>query len=149
MTEISMTREIDAPAAAVWKVLSDFGQIAAWNPNLKKSYLVDGSAPSGTGAVRQCDMVDGKNWIRERIVDWKDGESYSVDIYEGTMPLKVAKATLGVRPAGADRAEAYMTIAYEPKFGPIGTMMDVLMMRSMMRKSVDNLLAGLEQRSAA
>ena len=149
MTQLKFAQKIDRPAAEVWSVLADFEGISSWNPNLSDSYLLEGSTSTGVGARRQCDMKDGKNWIRELVTSWDDGSSYSVDIYEGTMPLKTASATLGVRPLSATTSEAYMEMDYEPKMGVLGRVMDVMMMRRMMRGSIQRLLDGLERRSAA
>lgn len=145
MSNIEVTRTIDQPAARVWELLADFQSIAAWNPNLSASYLLDGSQAQGVGASRQCDLADGKNWIRERITDWKEGESYSIDIFEGTMPLASASATLGVRPLGPDRSEAFMRFDYVPKMGVVGRVLDVVVMRKTMTRNINNVLDGLEQ----
>lgn len=146
-TTIEIERPVAAPPSAVWANLASYADISAWNPNIAKSYLIDGSAPSGKGAVRQCDFADGKNWIRERIVDWKDGESYTVDIYEGTMPLQSARATLGVRPGQDGASTAYMRFEYTPKFGVLGSVMNVLMMKRMMSSTMAKVLAGLQEKT--
>jgi len=143
MTTLTITREVASSATQVWDALCDYEGISAWNPNLKDSYLLEGSCTSGEGALRQCDMKDGKNWIRERVVAWRHGESYTVDIYEGTMPLRSARATLGVKPLGNGTSEAFMRLEYTPKFGPLGVVMNAVMMRSMMKKNMAAVLEGL------
>lgn len=147
MSNIEVTRTIHQPVARVWELLADFQNIARWNPNLNDSYLLEGSQEQGVGASRQCDLADGKNWIRERITDWKEGEAYSIDIFEGTMPLASASATLGVRSLGPNRSEAYMIFDYVPKMGVVGRVMDVVMMRKMLTRNIDNVLVGLEEGS--
>lgn len=142
-TTIEIERAVAAPASDVWANLATYADIAVWNPNIAKSYLIDGSAPAGEGALRQCDFADGKNWIRERIVEWREGESYTVDIYEGTMPLQRARATLGVRPQGDRASTAFMRFEYTPKFGVLGTLMNVLMMKRMMSSTMAKVLQGL------
>ena len=148
MSNIIVRRQIAASPAAVWRVLADFGGIASWNPNLRGSHLLEGSANEGEGAMRQCDLSDGKNWIRERVVAWEEGRSLTVDIYEGTMPLQSASATLGVQPLPDGGSEAWMEFDYTVKMGVLGALMDVVMMKSMMRKNMDRLLEGLEEGSA-
>lgn len=149
MRHLEITRTVTAAPEQVWSVLADFGQIGLWNPNLSGSHLLAGSPSEGVGATRQCDMSDGKNWIRERVTDWDPGRSYSVDIYEGSMPLKVARATLGVRDLGGGRSEAYMLFDYTPKLGLVGRVMDAVMLKSMMEKSIRRLLEGLEHQVGA
>lgn len=145
MTELTVTRTTEQPPARVWALLADYQRIAPWNPNVAASRLIDDSHPMGVGALRQCDLADGKNWIRERVTDWREGESYTVEIYEGTMPVQDAFATLGVRPLDDGGSEAYMTMRYQPKMGVMGKVMDVVMMRRMMTKMMGSLLAGLDQ----
>lgn len=142
-TTLTLSRPVDAPASEAWEALARFGSIADWNPNLSGSFMLDESPEeSGLGALRQCDMSDGKNWIRERVTDWQPGRSYTVDIYEGTMPLKTAEATLSIDDLGDGRSELSMTLTYEPKMGVLGALMNAVMMKSMMKKSIDNLLRG-------
>lgn len=143
MSKLYRSQTVSTSADNVWKQLADYEGIGKWNPNLNQSFLLNGSDKQGVGALRQCDLKDGKNWIRERVVEWKEGESYTVDIYEGTMPLKVAKATLGVKSLGNNQSEVFMEMEYTMKMGVVGAMMDVLMMRSMMKKNMDKVLSGL------
>ena len=133
MPEITVTRAIAATPEQVWEALADFGNIAAFNPNLAGSHILDGAKAAGQGAERRCDLRDGKNYLLERVVDWQPGRSYTVDIYESSMPLRTARATLGADAASGGTATARMTIAYTVKFGPLGAVMDALMLRRMMR----------------
>jgi len=69
---------IDAPAAAVWKVLSALDSIHLWVEPIRHSYC-EGSTRRGPDAVRVCEL--GANLrVRETIVDWIEGSSFA---YEG------------------------------------------------------------------
>jgi hypothetical protein len=148
MTNLSVIHKTKADPATCWTLLSDFGNIDLFNPGVAKSYLLDGSQNAGVGAVRQCDLTDGKSYLRERIIDWQEGKSYTVSIYEGTIPLKDTRATLSIQPDGAGSV-LKMEMSYKPKFGPLGALMDVVMLRRMMEKSMRSVVAGLDEKAAA
>ena len=61
-----------------------------------------------------------------------------------SMPLKYATAEVCIQPDGTDRSEVTFKMEYEPKFGPLGWLMNHMMMRRMMKKMFKQVLAGLE-----
>lgn len=139
MPKVTVEKTVNAPVAEVWASWDRFGDIADFNPNLRASRLINGSAPSGKGATRQCDLSDGKNHIRERIVEYVPGQRMVIDIYEGTMPLKRAVATVEVRAIGPRRTEVRMTMDFAPKYGLLGLAM-VPVMKPTFRKMLGSLL---------
>ncbi len=40
-------------------------------------------AKTGVGAARQCDLPAG-GFVRERVTEWQAGESYAINVYEGS-----------------------------------------------------------------
>lgn len=116
---------VEAPAERVWDALSDFGRIWRMNAAVPSSHLT-GDQATGVGATRHCDLVMAGASIEERIVDWRDGESYTVEIYDGarTPPFQSNAATLSVRPDGPDRSVLTTELVYELKFGPVGRLLD-------------------------
>lgn len=63
---------IDAPAAAVWAVLSDLESIHLWVQSIRHSYCP--AQNRGVGAMRVCELKQAT--IRETIVEWDDGRSF-------------------------------------------------------------------------
>lgn len=148
MSNIKLEFKSPASPEFVWALLSDFAHIDFFNPNLLSSHLMPGSPPRGIGTVRQCNLKDGKNYIRERVTAWDEGKSYAIDIYEGTMPVKDAYTTLGLEPSMGGGSRLYMDFHYTPKFGPLGFVMDKVMLNRMMRGMLIKLLEGLSQKAA-
>lgn len=141
MANVTVNRTISAPIETVWASWDDFGGIYKFNPNLNHSRLLEGSKSTGQGAKRQCDINDGKNWIREEVVGYVPGRSMKINIYDGTMPLKQAIATLNFKRLGAERTEVTMSMSFEPKMGLLGKAM-IPMMKPKFKGMLNNLLAG-------
>ncbi len=140
MASVTVSKLVQAPIADVWSSWDDFANIAKFNPNLNGSYLLQNSVATGVGAQRQCDLADGKNYIRERIIDYTTEKLIVVDIYEGTLPLKSAKATFTFWEAAAAKTEVNMTMEFTPKYGLFGRLMLPMMkpkFRSMLQALLD------------
>ncbi len=91
MTVVTSEIRIDAPRDKVWDVVADLGSVSIWNPALADSHYTS-DAKEGVGASRHCDFPDG-GYVKEHALEWKPGEAFTLDIYEGTVPF--ASATGG------------------------------------------------------
>jgi carbon monoxide dehydrogenase subunit G len=144
MTTISGEIRIRAPKEAVWSQLADLGAVQDFNPGVDKSFYTSETL-QGVGASRHCDLKRFGS-VEERIVEWKDGESLKLEIYEAnrTPPFRHAHGTLSVEGDG-EESIARMRLDYELKFGPIGKLMDRMMVRSQFQKTVHLTLTGLKR----
>ena len=84
--KVKVKRRINAPSNVLWSYLADYSNINRFNPLLKKSEFIEGTETCEIGSTRQCEMKDG-NHVKERIIDWKEGSHYSVEIYDTSMPM--------------------------------------------------------------
>ena len=132
---------IDAPASQVWDVLSDLGSIYKWNPGITHSRLTSDTSP-GEGATRQCDLPNG-GFLRERAFNWRDGEGFTIEVYESTLPMEKSEVDFRITAHGESSVVALM-IDYKLKFGPIGAIIDAVFARRQISKGMDDLLAGLK-----
>ena len=139
MPSVTLQRVINAPVEEVWAAWDDYAHIDKFNPNLSNSHLLEGSEKSGLGAERQCNMSDGKNYIQERVVEYKKNERMKVEIFNGTFPLKSNFATIDMRQNGPRQTELTFTMEFVPKYGLLGRMM-VPMMKPQFRKLLSGLL---------
>lgn len=145
MGQIHLTQKIEHPAASVWLWLKDYGNIHRIHPALGGSH-VEGGQSSGVGAIRHCEMKMGGFYLKEKVTDWKEGQSYTVDIYDTSMPMmKRSLATLGVRALGNQACEVHMDIEYTTKYGAVGRLMDALFMNAMMKLMVRMLFRKLDK----
>lgn len=128
MQTIKIEKIVNAPIDEVWASWDDFGNIYRFNPSISASRLL-GEDPTGNGARRECDMKDGKNWVRERIVDYVPLKKMRIEIYESSMPIKTMLATVALRAISDETTEVEFTAEFEPKMGWLGKLMAPLMKR--------------------
>jgi len=121
---INIKRKINAPSDALWTYLADYENIHRFHPLIKSegSHYLEDSNSCELGSLRQCNFTDG-NWIKEKLIELKEGSHYTVDIYESNMPMKEAKATLGVKSLGENQSEAFMKMEITPKYKIMQPMM--------------------------
>ncbi len=141
MSSLTLTHTISAPVERVWDTLKNFGDVYKFHPRVKRSPLL-GVRRGGIGAQRRCEFHDG-NHIVEQVVGWDDGRSLTIEIVEGSMPLRRAGGRISLQPHGAETIVVF-SFEYEPKFGLLGKVMDVMMMRGQFRKMLGEVLDGLE-----
>jgi uncharacterized protein YndB with AHSA1/START domain len=121
MRTINVSREIAAPRAAVWAVLADYPNIADWNSGVTKSFST-GEASDGVGATRHCDHSP-MGRIEETIAEWQPEERLVINIDSASkLPMKSGAAAFTLADDG-DSTTTTIDYNYEPKFGPIGSLM--------------------------
>ena len=152
MAQVTLSQTVNAPLADVWASWDDFANIAAFNPVVQKSFLTGNGPATGLGARRQCDLADGKNYIREEITGYEPEKFMEIDIYDGTMPLKQARAVVRLEPRTLTQTKVTMTMAFTPKMGLIGKAMLPIMKKqfaAMLRQLLEGNAAHVEQHRAA
>ncbi len=143
MTTITLNRTINAPVETVWDALSDFGSVYRYSANVESSPVNEGTPSRGVGSERVCHLYDG-NHIEERVTGSVDKEQLSIKIVGGSMPLKSADGVFDLLPTPSGGTQVTMTMTYVAKFGPLGWLMDKLMMKRAMTGSLNGLLAALD-----
>ncbi len=146
MTRITGDIHIDAPKEHVWDILADLGGIKNFHPGLTDSYYHPG-AKRGVGASRHCDLKPFGS-LEETVVRWEEGESYTLRIHDGKKvpPFSRAEGTLAVRAnGGGSGTVATMTLEYSLKFGPLGRLMNAIMVRRQFEKVIPAVLGGLKK----
>ena len=140
----SLTRGvvIDAAKDKVWEVLADFGAVSKWAPTITDSAIV-GDANEGVGAARTCEH-EKMGTLEETIVSWTEGEALSYDVTAGLpFPMKALNNHWSIRERGAS-TEVTLHQEFSTKLGPLGSLMESMMVKRMMRKEMGLALAGLK-----
>lgn len=141
MTIIAREITINKSKDEVWKAIAKFGDICHGSPGVLKSFVTS-EQQEGVGATRHCDLFMMGATIEERISEWNEGESLTVDIYEfNNLPgIKSMKALFSVRTENGNtilRADLHYTMK-----NSFFKLVNKLMMKSMNTKNWNGVLAG-------
>ncbi len=142
MTVLENSIRIKATPEKVWSVLGTLDALDKYDPGVKQSVVLNG-VREGVGAARQCDLTPG-GWFRERVTEWKPTTSLAFELVECTLPVKVLRHSYRFH---VDGAETVVTqrMEYELKFGPIGKLMDAMMVRRKWDDGIKGFFAGLKR----
>ncbi len=113
--EISREAIVAAAKDSTWALLANLEAVELYDPGVEHAFFVS-NQHQGPGAARQCDLADG-TYVKERIVDWRDGEGYEIEVYEDTtndFPFTDQRVRFSVRAEGAGTL-VRMTYSYAPK----------------------------------
>ena len=141
MGSFTTSVRIDAAREQVWAVLSDLGSIYKWNPGIEHSFATSDEA-TGDNAMRQCDLADG-GFLRERAFNWSEGEGFTIEVYETSLPLKESFVDFRATPEG-DTTVVELKMDYTLKYGPIGALLDAAFAGRQARSGMADLLTGLK-----
>ena len=142
MTVLENSIRIKAPAEKVWAVLGTLDALHKYDPGVRNSVILEG-ARDGVGASRQCDLAPG-GWFRERVTDWTPKSTLAFELYECTLPVKALRHRYDLRTEG-DETVVSQHMEYELKFGPIGKLMDAVMVRKKWDQGIKGFFAGLKR----
>jgi uncharacterized protein YndB with AHSA1/START domain len=144
VASITLKRTVENPVERVWEVLSDFGGVHRYHPGVETSPITDGTPPSGVGSQRVCNLYDG-NYLTEVVTESIEGKRLVVKIIDSSMPMNTAAGAFDLHPAGQGKTEVTLTMDYVLKFGPLGMLMDKLLLERTMKRGLNGLLSGLDQ----
>lgn len=101
--EVTRSRDVDAPPAAVWALIGDFCSIARWHPQVERCILsTDEDDESVKVQVRGLVVKGGLGTIVEvETARDESGMSYSYSFVQGPLPVAAYNATLAVRANGS------------------------------------------------
>jgi uncharacterized protein YndB with AHSA1/START domain len=142
MNQLSSTATVRAPLARVWETIADVGTIAEWHPGVERSPVLS-TKRTGLGAVRRVELYDGSSAVEE-VASLDEGRSLTVTMSQHTMPLSHGAATFEVEADGDERTVVTMTMNYEMKYGPLGWLMNAVLLRPVMSRLFASVLSGLD-----
>lgn len=134
------------PPERVWALLADLEAVATYNPTVAAA-RVCGSARVGVGAERECTLEpDGR--VVERVTVWEEGSVLGLEVAESDWPIVFMRWTTRVAPDPAG-ARSTQELEYQVKFGPLGWLLDTLVMRRKLRSTLDEVFANLVRTAEA
>lgn len=144
MTRIEHHIHIQQSLEQVWQVLADLGGVSRFHPYVEKSYFTS-PLKTGVGAARACEIRGGIKVI-ETSTHWDVLKSLTLNIQfvEGQKPpIRDARATLKVAQEGG-KVRVDMVMQYTPFFGPLGLLLDQLLIRPQYERMLPRVLSGLK-----
>jgi ligand-binding SRPBCC domain-containing protein len=141
MTVLENLIHINAPAEKVWSVLASLDVLDQYDPGIRKSEIVSPSR-EGPGSARRCDLTPG-GWFKERVGDWNPQQSLSFELFDCSLPVRRLKHSYTLTADGAGTL-VRQRMEYELKFGPIGKLMDAMMVRKKWDAGIKGFFAGLK-----
>jgi hypothetical protein len=139
MTTIHHALTASCPPERIWALLSDLTAVERYNPTVK-SARIRGTARTGVGAERACELLP--SGVVERVTHWEDGRALGLEIAESDWPIRYMRWITRVEPtAGGSRLT--QELDYAMKLGPLGWLMDTLVMKRKLSRTLDRVLASL------
>jgi ligand-binding SRPBCC domain-containing protein len=140
MTVLDNSIHIGAPPEKVWSVLAALDQLQHYDPVVVRSRVI--GSREGLGAERQCDLSP-RGRYKERVTAWEPEKALSFELFECTLPVRTLKHHYRLEPEG-DGTRVTQRMEYRLKLGPIGVLMDVLLLRRKWDSGIKGFFAGLK-----
>ena len=101
LNSIDYEMVVDVTPQQAWSVLASYGDVGDYHAILDSSKSLNGSPNQAEmDCERECIIPQGKRkiMVRERIIDIKEGEYYTYDVYDwDNFPLRKMHNTFGVK----------------------------------------------------
>lgn len=124
----------------IWALLADLRAVERYNPGVKRA-AVEGPQTSGVGARRSCELVP-KGRVVERVTHWEEGRAVGLEVVESDWPIRFMRWVTYIEPS--DRGtRVTQSLEYALKFGPLGWLLDRLVMKRKLTATLDGVFASL------
>ena len=130
----------------VWALLADLEAVQHYNPGVRRA-VIESSQRRGIGALRSCELVP-KGRVVERVTHWEDGRAVGLEVTESDWPLHFMRWVTRIEPDGSG-TRITQSLEYAVKFGPIGRLLDRLVMKRKLTSSLDGVFASLVKHAEA
>jgi len=138
--DIVISQMVEAPLEAVWESWADFGGIYKFHEDVRKTTILTQSLHTGVGAVRLCELSDGRNEIEERITAWEPMRKLGIEFKRTSLPIAEAEADFLFEACAGARTRVEMRFAFKPR-GLLWRLMKPVMTRKI-RSGFEQLLLG-------
>ena len=133
---------IQAPVEKIWQVLASPELLDRYDPTVRKSEVTS-DVKRSIGAKRWVDMLDGENWFEEQITVCKPNEALTYELTACSFPIHKLKHSYSFHVLG-QQTRVSQVMEYTVKFGVLGRLLDVLMIRKQSDVGIKKFLVGLK-----
>jgi uncharacterized protein YndB with AHSA1/START domain len=146
MPHLTLTREIAAPAEAVFETLTDHSAYPDFTPLRRVELERSGEeAPNGVGAIRVLHLAGPP--IRERVTAYEPPSMLSYEVLSG-IPVRKQTATVTIEPRGDGACSLRYEIAIEPRIPLSGPLLG-LITKTAIGRMVDAVAGEAARRAAS
>lgn len=133
---------INASIDRIWAALTNLELLEKYDPTVKRSRLVAGKN-ANIGAARRVDMQDGKNWFEEKLTVLIRNESLSFELTACSFPVHKLKHSYTFELFDG-RIRVKQVMEYQVKYGLVGKVLDVLVVKKQSDFGIKKFLQGLK-----
>ena len=142
MAKIHNEITINAPIEKIWDILTNLELLEKYDPTVKKSTVIS-TERTNLGAKRKVDMLDGKNWFEEKVAVFNPHETLTYELTACSFPVHKLKHSYSFQKIG-DQTKVKQVMEYKVKFGLLGKLLDVLMIRKQSDIGIKKFFGGLK-----
>lgn len=142
MSKIQNEIIIQAPVEKIWTVLASPELLERYDPTVQRSSLIS-REKTNIGAKRRVDMLDGKNWFEEKITVYSPNEALTYELTACSFPVHKLTHSYSFQKLG-ERTQVSQIMEYTVKFGLLGRLLDVLVIRRQSDAGIKKFFAGLK-----
>jgi hypothetical protein len=140
MTTIQHEIHAACPPERVWAALADLEAVQHYNPGVR-SAAVEGEPRTGVGATRSCELLP-KGRVVERVTHWEEQSAIGLEVAQSDWPIHFMRWVTRIEPSqGGTRIS--QSLEYQVKFGPLGWLLDRLVMKRKLTVTLDEVFASL------
>jgi ribosome-associated toxin RatA of RatAB toxin-antitoxin module len=140
MSQVQQSQVINAAIAPTWAAISSMRAVQDWHPNVAHAEVLTPN-DSGVGASRRVEFQDGRSEV-ETVTEESELRFTKMEM-TASSPLNRALITIRTKERSADTTEVTFSIDYGLKYGPIGWVIDAVMMKRLFGKVFNTALGGL------
>ena len=140
MATIQHEISANCPPSALWTLLSDLEAVQRYNPGVERA-AIHGDKPAGVGAMRVCQLRP-KGRVLERVTHWEEGRAVGLEVTESDWPIHFMRWVTRIAPSGRGSVIT-QSLEYKVKFGPLGWLLDNLVMKHKLKSNLDAVFASL------
>jgi carbon monoxide dehydrogenase subunit G len=146
MTTIRHEVRANCAPDRVWALLSDLEAVARYNPGVRTA-AIEGAQRTGVGAQRACELRPSGRVV-ERVTVWEEARALGLEVAESDWPIHFMRWVTRLEGHG-ETTRITQDLEYEVKFGPLGWLLDALVMKKKLRKALDEVFAELVRQAEA
>jgi hypothetical protein len=140
MTTIRHEVHAACPPERIWALLADLKAVEQYNPGVRHA-AVEGEQTTGVGARRSCELVP-KGRVVERVTHWEEGRAVGLEVIKSDWPIHFMRWVTTVEPSERG-TRITQSLDYAVKFGPLGWLLDRLVMKRKLTATLDDVFASM------